>query len=177
MTIFTALASADRAADLADIFRRKAPGHPAGAALLVIAGHLSTAAAALRSYIPPVIDGITVTSTTPGEAVFALMECLVVAEDTPELHLPDGLFMAVTSPITRRRVHKLLPDLTPADGQTAAEAERTRTAIRLIEHELAQPCDPETRYAGLYTLVNLCEMYGRLAHAAGAGSLRACDAR
>jgi hypothetical protein len=160
---YTLRLAADRAADLAEIFRSRAAVHPrTRATMLLIAGHLSTAAEALRCYVPPVFDGVTVTNTTPAEAGFALMEAMAAAAEDPALGLPDELFYVVTAPITRRPLHKLLPELKPLSKQLASQEDRIRTAVRLIEHTLDQPCDPVTRYAALVNVVELCRNYRRV---------------
>ncbi|PSK57952.1 hypothetical protein B0E38_01797 [Streptomyces sp. 111WW2] len=163
--------AAARTADLADIFRRQAEGHPAKAALLLIAGHLSTALDGLRTYTPPVIDGTTVTNTTPAGTGFALMHCMAEVEDNPEIQLPGEFFYIVTAPITRRRLHKLLPALHPAGAEHARKEDEIRTAIRLIEHDL-DDLDPVTRYGALNVLIGLCRAYVELTAAVKADTSR-----
>lgn len=164
--------AAGRAADLAEIFRSRAAVHPrVRGAMLLIAGHLSTAAEALRCHVPPVFDGVTVTNTVPAGAGFALMEAMDAAEE-PVLALPRQLFYVVTSPLTRRPLHELLPELKPASAQLAAQEDRIRTAVRLVEHELDKPCDPVTRYAALVNVVELCRAYRRLADSVAADNAR-----
>lgn len=143
---------AARARDLAQILRSRTEGHPHKDVLLVLAGHLHTAAEGFDTTAPLVMDGVTVTNTTPAEAHMPLLMALCAAADAPEAGVSEAVFAYVTAPITGR-TYSLEP--LPSTDPGARQDVQLRTRIALAEHDLATESDPTTRYAILATLLQL----------------------
>lgn len=143
---------AARARDLAKILRARAEGHPHRDVLLVLIGHLCTAAEGFEAATPLVIEGVTVTNATPSEAHHPLLMAQCAAADYPEAGVSEAVIAYVTAPITGR-TRRLEP--LPAPHPVARQDAQLRARIALAEHDLATEGDPATRYVLLATLVKL----------------------
>ncbi len=170
----TATAAAGRARDLAELITERAALHPASEALLKIADLLTTAATSLETTDAPVMDGITVTNTTPAEACFALLDAQGVAQGNPLAGISDHVMWYVTAPITRR-VPELEP-LNPVSPQLARQEASLRTRIALAADELRTTTDADTRRDVLEALLNLHRMFDHLADSV-AFDARPCNRR
>ncbi|WP_284576757.1 hypothetical protein [Streptomyces sp. 2P-4] len=171
----TALAAAANARALADIVRSRSAIHPAAETLLAIAALLITAAESLETTEAPVMDGITVTNTTPAEAAFALMEAQALALDNPQAGISDHVMYYVTAPITRRAPE--LPALNPASTQMARQEIRLLTGIALAADALKTSTDDTGRHGALENLVALHRNFDRLAAAVAVDNARPCNRR
>ncbi|MFC8723720.1 hypothetical protein [Streptomyces bacillaris] len=152
-TITPAARAAARARDLAYVLLSRSALHPAQDVLLQMVEHLDTAAFALETEPAPVLDGITITNTTPFDTAFALMQCQALALDNPHAGIAEEIFQYVTAPITGRNPE--LPALKPASPQLARQETGLLTRIALATHDLNATSNPTTRYAILSALVAL----------------------
>lgn len=143
---------AARARDLAEIIRTRTEGHPHKDVLLLISGHLRTAADGFETTLPLVMDGVTITNATPAEAHMPLLMALIAATDSPEAGISEAVFAYVTAPVTSR-TYGLEP--LPATDPGARQDVQLRTRIALAERDLATEGDPTTRYVLLAALVQL----------------------
>ncbi|MER7135363.1 hypothetical protein ABT358_02320 [Streptomyces sp. NPDC000341] len=171
----TATAAAGRARDLAELITERAALHPASEALLKIADLLTTAATSLETTDAPVMDGITVTNTTPAEACFALMDAQAVALGNPNAGISDHVMWYVTAPITRRVPE--LEQLNPVSTQLARQEVSLRTRIALAAAELETTANEDTRHDVLEALLNLHRMFDRLADSVAVDNNRPCNRR
>lgn len=171
----TATAAAGRARTLAELVARRAPLHPASEALLKIAALLTTAAEALETTDAPVMDGITITNTTPAETVFALMDAQAIALANPATGISDHVMWYVTAPITRRVPE--LGELSPVSTQLARQETRLRNRIAVVAAELDTATDENTRYGVLEALLLLHHKFDRLADAVAVDNDRPCNRR
>ncbi|WP_327415428.1 hypothetical protein [Streptomyces sp. NBC_01233] len=169
--------AASRARALAYVILSRAALHPAQDVLMQMVEHLDTAAVAFETDQAPVMDGVTVTNTTPIEAGMALMQCMALAVDNPRAGIADQVFYYVTAPISRRAVE--LPQLNPVSTQLARQEGRLRTAIALAAHDLdaSSPADETTRIAYLAVLVDHHRNFGRVAAAVEVDNARPCNRR
>ncbi|MFD5570429.1 hypothetical protein [Streptomyces cadmiisoli] len=143
---------AARARDLAAILRTRLEGHPHRQALLVLIGHLHTAAEGFETAEPLVMDGMTITNVTPMEGHLPLLMAAAHAAEHPQAGVSEAVFAYVTAPVTNRLMR---PEPLPADDSGARQDVQLRTRIALTEHDLATEGDATTRYALLATLVQL----------------------
>ncbi|GHA94419.1 hypothetical protein [Streptomyces chryseus] len=171
----TAVDAAARARALAYVILSRAALHPAQDALTEMVEHLDTAALAFEAEDAPVIDGVTVTNTTPIDAGMALVQCMALAVDNPAAGIPDEVFYYVTAPISRRPVD--LPQLNPVSTQHARQEGRLRTQIALAAHDLdaSSPADETTRIAHLAVLLDLHRNFARVAAAVAVDNARPCN--
>jgi hypothetical protein len=157
----TARAAAARAEDLATVLRSRTPAHPAADVLTEMAAHLDTAARSLATEDAPVLDGITVTNTTPFDAAAALMHCMALALDNPAAGIEEEVFYYVTAPITRRTVEPPLY----VRGREAAGL-MTRMALAAHDLDALSLADSTSRIALLAILVDLHHQHAELARPA-----------
>ncbi|MGW3971174.1 hypothetical protein ACWEFD_17980 [Streptomyces ardesiacus] len=165
--------AAARARDLAEILRTRTYGHPHRDVLLILVGHLHTAAEAFENTAPLVMGGVTVTNVIPADAGMPLMECQMVAGDHPQAGIAEAVFAYITAPFGRRT-----PGLDPLGAkspQLARQDAELRTQIALAEHQLTTEGDPTTRYALLATLVNLHRKFIRLGAIVATDNARPCN--
>ncbi|MGW5931556.1 hypothetical protein ACWF2L_35760 [Streptomyces anulatus] len=166
----TALAAADRARTLADVITARAALHPAADVLHAIAALVTTAAESLETTDAPVFDGITVTNTTPAEAVFALMGAQALALDNRRAGISDHVMYYVTAPITRRVPE--LPALNPVSTQLARQEGRLRVRIALAADALNTATTPDSRHGALETLLTLHRAFDDLARTVAVDNAR-----
>ncbi|MBT2490615.1 hypothetical protein J7E96_19270 [Streptomyces sp. ISL-96] len=173
----TARDAATRARALAYVVLSRAALHPAQDVLMQMVELLDTAALAFETEDAPVMDGITITNTTPFDAAMALLECQALAEDNPAAGIADAVFYYVTAPISRRPVE--LPELKPLSPQLARQEISLLTRIALVAHDLdaSSPADETTRIAHLAVLVDLHRQFARLAAAVKVDNNRPCNSR
>ncbi|MFJ3545441.1 hypothetical protein ACIPQH_25135 [Streptomyces rubiginosohelvolus] len=172
----TARAAAVRARALADVIRSRATIYPAADVLSAMAVFLETAAESYERTPAPVMDGITVTNTTPFEAGAALMKFQALALDHPSAGISDHVAYLVSAPISRRVPE--LPALNPVSTQMARQETGIRTRIALLTAELDAATDDEGRRTLLDLLVTLYSKFDRLAAAAVAvDNARPCNRR
>ncbi|MGW7708291.1 hypothetical protein [Streptomyces sp. NPDC054771] len=167
-----ARAAANLARTLADVIRDRAAMHPAQDSLLAIVGHLTAAADAYETVPAPVINGITVTNTTPAEALLALWDAQTVADDDPRI----AYLGAAIGYVTDTKPQFLAP-LNPTSPQLARQESILRTRIALAAHDLAATNEPPTRHAAYALLVNLHRDFDRLAAAVQVDKNRPCNRR
>ncbi|GGW99943.1 hypothetical protein [Streptomyces chryseus] len=167
--------AATRARALAYVLLSRAALHTAQDVLMQMVEHLDTAAHAFETEEPPVMDGVTVTNTTPIDAGMAIVQCMALAVDNPAARIPDEVFYYVTAPISRRAVE--LPQLNPMSTQLARQEGRLRTQIALAAHDLdaSSPADETTRIAHLAVLVDLHRTFARVAAAVAVDNARPCN--
>lgn len=156
-----ARAAAARAEDLATVLRSRTTGHPAADVLNQMAAHLDAAAQVLATQDAPVLDGITITNTTPFDAAAALMHCQALALDNPAAGIGEEVFCYVTAPITRRAVE-------PAMYVRGREATGLMARMALAVHDLdaLSLAASTSRIALLAILVDLHHAHAELARPA-----------
>jgi hypothetical protein len=157
----TARAAAARAEYLATVLRSRTPGHPAADVLAEMATHLDTAARSLATEDAPVLDGITITNTTPFDAAAALMHCMALALDNPAAGVEEEVFYYVTAPITGRTVEPPMY----VRGRDAASI-RTRIALATRDLDALSLGDSASRIGLLAILVDLHHEHAELARPA-----------
>jgi hypothetical protein len=165
--------AAARARDLADILRTRTYGHPHKDVLLVLIGHLHTAAEGFETAAPLVMDGVTVTNCTPAEGHVPLLMACAKAAENPQAGVAEALFAYVTAPFTGRTFD--LEPLGAKSPQLARQDTELRTRIALAEHDLATEGDPTTRYALLAALLDLHRKFIRLGAAVAVDNDRPCN--
>ncbi|MFC8465973.1 hypothetical protein [Streptomyces sp. NPDC057250] len=155
-----ARAAAARAHDLAYVLLSRSAAHPAQDALLAMVEHLDTAGDSLATEPAAELTG-TAPTALPIRATVALMECRLLAEDTPAAGIAPAVLDYVTAPVAGA-TRPALPPLTPARTVHRHQEDNLRTRIGLACHDLDATSDPVTRYAYLALLVSLHQQHAAL---------------